>query len=396
MPVGNNQSTPTEAKPSTEGPVYPWPDRAEFLGHIHKLVAGAARSFMERAMLEEIAAMLGAGWGEHSPNRKGYRNGTQRVPDSRDLATTSGPILGLKVPRDREGQFQTQLFDNYHRYEPQVEAGLIEMFVKGASTTSVGEVAQTLMGVAPSSSAVSRMTADLSRQFEEWRSRELAGEWLAIWLDGVYFRVRHGEGATSMPLLVALAVDATGHKEVLALRGSAEESKEGWHLLLTDLKARGVKQVGVFVTDGNDGLLAALAEVFPSTPQQRCWLHVQRSVTSAIAKEERKRVWEELSGIWKQPTKEAAQTMLAAFKARYEKTYPEAVRSLVAAEANLLTFYQFEAKWHKFLRTTNAIESLFSNVRGRTDQIKVFTTEQSCLCIVWAALSGIKLAKLPV
>lgn len=142
-----------------------------------------------------------------------------------------------------------------------------------------------------------------------------------------------------MPILVALAVDATGHKEVLALRGSAEESKEGWQLLLEDLKKRGVSQVRLFVTDGDDGLLAALAEVFPATPRQRCGLHVQRSVTSAAPKGERKQVWEELSGIWKQPTREAAQTMLAAFKARYEKTYPEAIRSLVAAEAHLFTFY---------------------------------------------------------
>src|SRR5690348_14763948 len=96
--------------------------------------------------------------------------------------------------------------------------------------------------------------------------------------------VRHGEEAVSMPFLVALAVDETGHKEVLSLRGSAEESKEGWRLLLEDLRARGVQQIGLFLTDGNDGVLAALAEVFPATARQRCLLHVQRSVTSAISK----------------------------------------------------------------------------------------------------------------
>lgn len=136
-----------------------------------------------------------------------------------------GPLTGLKVPRNREGRYQTQVFESYHRYEPQVEAGQVEMVVKGASTSNVGEVAQTLLGVTPSASAVSRMNADLSRQFEGWRNRELAGEWLAIWPRGVYYKVRHGEQAVSMPILVALAVDATDHKEVLALRGSAEESK---------------------------------------------------------------------------------------------------------------------------------------------------------------------------
>ena len=392
MSVGKKKFTTNEVQPSTALPAGPLPDQAEFLRHLKELARGAVRILLEGAMREEIGLVVGAAWGEHNPDRKGYRNGYY----SRDLGTTTGPLTELKVPRDREGHYQTQVFESYRRYEPQVEAGLVEMFVKGASTAKVGEVAQTLLGVAPSKSAVSRMNADLTLQFEAWRNRELAGEGLAIWLDGVYVGVKHGEVAVSMPILVALAVDKTGHKEVLALRGSAEESKEGWQLLLEDLKKRGVTQVGVFVTDGNDGLLAALAEVFPATPRQRCWLHVQRSVTSAVPKGERKQVWEELSGIWKQPTPEAAQTVLTAFKARYEKTYPEAIRSLAAAEANLFTFYQFEAKWHKFLRTTNAIESLFSNVRGRTDAIKVFTNEESCLAIVWATISGIKLAQLSV
>jgi putative transposase len=104
----------------------------------------------------------------------------------------------------------------------------------------------------------------------------------------------------------------------------------------------------------------------------------------------------ELSGIWQQPTKEGALTQLSAFKVRYEKIYPEALKSLLSDEGHLFTFYQFEAKWHKFMRTTNAIESLFNNVRTRTDSIEVFTTEESCLSIVWAALQGIKRARLPI
>jgi len=269
------------------------------------------------------------------------------------------------------------------------------MFVAGVSTERVGEVAETLMGVAPSKSAVSRLNADLVVQCEEWRKRPLACEWQMIYLDGVYFKVRHEKEAVSMPFLVALAVDKTGHKEVLALRASAEENKLGWQLLLEDLRVRGVQKVGLFLTDGNDGLISALAETFPTTPRQRCWLHVQRSVCSAIPKGERGRVWAEVSGIWQQPTHAGALTHLAAFKVRYEKTYPEALKILRGAESHLFTFYQFEAKWHKFMRTTNAIESLFSNLRTRTDSIEVFTTEESGLSIVWAALMAIKLARLP-
>ncbi len=396
MPVSKKKSTTLEVKPSTSTLSGPLPAQDQFQQHLRQEARGVMRVFLQSVMREELDALIGCQWGEHSPERAGYRNGYYQ----RDLGTTTGPIEALKVPRNRAGQFQTQVFENYHRYSPQVEEGLTQMFEAGVSTERVGEVAQTLMGIAHSASAVSRMNAALSEQFEAWRERKLACEWQVIYLDGVYYKIRHGDEAVSMPVLVALGVDQTGHKEVLGLRISAEESKQGWLELLEDLRRRGVQQVGVFLSDGNDGILAALAEVFPATPRQRCLLHIQRSVTSAIPKGERGKVWAELSGTQRvpgqQPTKERALDELAAFKARYEKTYPEALKSLLSDQAHLFTFYQFEAKWHKFLRTTNAIESLFNNVRTRTDTMEVFTTEQSCLSIVWAAMQAIKLARVPI
>lgn len=408
MPVAKNKSNTTKAtaatptsnqNPACASPALentslpsPLPEQREFYQHLRQEACQVLRPFLHKIMCEELEAVIGCEWGEHSPQRQGYRNGYYQ----RDLGTTTGPIKDLKVPRDREGVFHTQLFERYRRYQPQIEEGLTQMFVAGVSTEKVGPVAETLMGITPSSSAVSRLNGSLSEKFEAWRQRPLEAEWQIIYLDGVYYKVRHGDEAVSMPFLVALAVDQQGNKQVLSLRASAEESKEGWLLLLEDLRKRGVEKVGLFVTDGNDGLLAALAQVFPATPRQRCLLHIQRAVTSAIPKGERGKIWSELSGIWQQPTKAEAQDQLLAFKARYQKTYPEALTSLLSDEAHLFSFYQFEAKWHKFMRTTNAIESLFSNVRRRTDSIEVFTTEQSGLDIVWAGLEGIALARLPL
>ncbi len=150
----------------------------------------------------------------------------------------------------------------------------------------------------------------------------------------------------------------------------------------------------LIVSDGHDGLLAAVKELFPTTPRQRCLLHKQRNVLNAIPKRERGEVQAELVGIWEQPTKEEAKTQLAAFKAKYSKRYPEAVRSLTEDEEHLLTFYQFPQAMHRHIQSTNAIESLFSNVRQRTDQIDVFTTKTSCLTIVWATMQDIRLHKI--
>jgi len=307
-----------------------------------------------------------------------------------------GRIEDVQVPRDREGQFHTQVFERYRRYEPQVAQGLTEMFVAGTSTHKVGDVAQTLMGVAPSASAISRLNRDLEQQFTTWRERGLQEHWRILYLDGIHFSVRHGDQADSTVILTALGVDLAGNKEVLALRACAEEDKDGWACLLQDLRSRGATQIDLIVTDGHEGLLAAVADLFSATPRQRCLVHKQRNVLNAIPRRERADVQAELVGIWEQPTKQEALTQLAAFKAKYTQRYPEAVRSLAEDEEHLLTFYAFPQSIHRHIQTTNAIESLFSNVRQRTDQIDVFTTETSCLAIVWATIQDIRLHKLSV
>src|SRR5205823_11600159 len=250
--------------------------------------------------------------------------------------------------------------------------GLTQMFVAGTSMHKVGEVAQTLMGVAPSASTISRLNQSLSQQFDTWRQRPLQDHWRILYLDGVHFSIRHGDQADSTLILTALGVDLEGNKEVLALRACAEEDKDGWACLLQDLRTRGATHIDLIVTDGHDGLLASVKELFSATPRQRCLVHKQRNVLNAIPRRERGGVQAELVGIWDQPSKQEAVTQLAAFKAKYSKRYPEAVRSLAEDEEHLLTFYAFPERMHRHIQTTNAIESLFSNVRQRTDQIEVF------------------------
>jgi len=368
------------------------PEEPEFRQHLRALAVSAVRVLIEKVMCEELDQCVGAEWGEYTPNRKGYRNGYYQ----RDLITSTGRIEDLSVPRDREGQFHTQVFERYGRYEPEVAEALTEMFVSGTSTHKVGSVAEKLMGAAPSSSAVSRLNQTLTEQYEIWRVRPLFSHYRILYLDGIHFRVRHGTQTDSTIILTALGVDLEGNKDVLALRACAEEDKDGWSCLLQDLRNRGVTEIDLIVTDGHDGLLAAVGSLFTATLRQRCIVHKQRNVMNAIPHRERKEVSAELAGIWKQEKKEDALLNLAAFKAKYQKRYPEAIRSLTEDEEHLLTFYAFPQVMHRYIRTTNAIESFFSNVRQRTDQIDAFTTEISCLTIVWAVMQDIHLPRIPV
>jgi putative transposase len=394
MPVHRTKKdTTTNPSNSTqEQPVPPLPDQQEFHHYLRTLAQSAVRTVIEAVMREELEAFIGAAWGECSPKRKGYRNGSY----TRDLVTSTGRLENITVPRDREGQFHTQAFERYSRYEPHIAEGLTQMFVTGTSTHKVGEVAQTLMGVAPSASTISRLNQTLTQQFEAWRERSLQAHWRILYLDGVHFSIRHGEQADSTLILTALGVDLEGNKEVLALRVCAEEDKDGWACLLHDLRRRGATHIDLIVTDGHEGPLAAVSQLFSATLRQRCLVHKQRNVLNAIPRRERAEVQTELVGIWDQPSKQEAMTQLTAFKAKYSKRYPEAVRSLAEDEEHLLTFYEFPASMHRYIQTTNAIESLFSNVRQRTDQIDVFTTETSCLAIVWATIQDIRLHKISV
>ena len=386
-PITSGSGDPTSELLSKE-----LPTQEDFRQYLRRLAVSAVQVLIEQVMREELEECIGASWGECTPTRRGYRNGSY----TRDLVTSTGRIEDLKVPRDREGEFHTQVFERYNRYEPEVAEALTEMFVSGTSTHKVGKVAEKLMGVAPSASAVSRLNQSLTEQYEAWRERALLAHFRIVYLDGIHFTIRHGEKTDSTMILTALGVDLEGSREVLGFRACAEESQDGWSCLLQDLRNQGMKEIDLLVTDGADGLLVAISALFPATPRQRCLIHKQRNVMSAIPKREQQEVMADLKGIWTQEKKEDALLNLAAFKAKYQKRYPEAIRSLIEDEEHLLTFYAFPPVMHRYIRSTNAIESLFSNVRQRTDQIDAFTTETSCLTIVWAVMQDIRLPKIPV
>jgi transposase-like protein len=279
MPVAKNKpitSSPEGSTSQSSSPVVP--DQEEFRQHLRQLAVSAVQVLIEHVMREELEQCIGASWGECTPTRRGYRNGSY----TRDLVTPTGRIEDLKVPSDRAGTFHTQVFERYSRYEPEVAEALTDMFVSGTSTHRVGKVEEKLLGVAPSASAVSHLNHALTEQYEAWRERRLLARYRIIYLDGIHFTVRHGTQTDAMMILTALGVDLEGSREVLAFRACAEEDKDGWSCLLQDLRTRGVSEVDLIVTDGHDGLLAAVSALFSATPRQLCLVHKQRNVMNAI------------------------------------------------------------------------------------------------------------------
>src|SRR5215472_2820083 len=190
MPVSKKKPTTSSAEGSTQqSPSPELPEQEEFRQYLRDLAVSAFQVLIEQVMREELEQCIGASWGEITPHRRGYRNGYY----TRDLITPTGRIEDLKVPRDREGVFHSEVFERYNRYEPEVAEALTQMFVSGTSTHKVGEVAATLMGVAPSASSVSRLNQTLTEQYETWRERPLLAHYRILYLDGIHFTGWHPE-----------------------------------------------------------------------------------------------------------------------------------------------------------------------------------------------------------
>lgn len=385
MPAKKKHTTPDKSLPAS-APAPALPNPKEFRQYLRRQACAGIRQFLEEVMLAELDTLLGVGWAERAPARSGYRNGYR----TRSLLTTEGQIEELQVPRDREGRYQTQVFERYSRYEPAVREALVEMYVAGAGVEKVGEVAETLTGHKVSPQAVSRLTGDLAEQFAWWQSQPLAEHWAILYPDAIHYQVRHNEATDPLTVLAVLGVDDNGVKHLLALRTVAEEDYAGWHALFNDLRQRGLSRAEVIVTDGHSGLIRAVSEVYSASRRQRCTLHKTRNVINAFPTRLRRQVSGELTSVWEQPDLSSAQAVLAAFKARYGQQYPQAISNLAEEEEKTLSFYELPQSWWRYTRTTNAIESMFSQVRDRTDRVDVFTTEESCLLLVWARATAIK------
>lgn len=367
-------------------------DQNEFRAALRQEAKIAVRCVLQSAMGEELTALLQAHPFERAATRSGRRNGYRQ----RDLVTSVGLLQDLQVPRDRAGQYRTQVFDRFARYQSDIIETLTSMFFHGVSESKVGRVISPLLEVTPSASTISRLAHDLEGECEQWRTRDLQAHYRVIYLDGVYFPIMHDGKKDETPLLVALGVDDQGQKQVLGLMVAGAESTEAWQSLIDDLKRRGIQQVGLLVTDGDEGLIGVLERSFPSTRRQRCVTHKERNVLAKIPARTKSQVAAALKEVFRQPSRELALTQAEAFRARYEKAYPAAVATLWHDLEDCLTFYTLPHPMWKYIRTTNVLEGLFHTVRQRTDKIGAFQNETSCILIVFAVIQSVHFRRMPV
>jgi len=337
-------------------------------------VREGVKAVLEEVLREEMAEHLNAGYRELTPTRRGERNGRY----TRNLVTPAGKIERLEVPRDREGEFVTEVFERYKRMTGDVEEAVLEMYLSGISVRKIAGVTEALSRVKVGKDAVSRIARRLKEDQREWRERPLEEKtYPYLYLDATYLKVRWGASVTSMALLACVGVDEEGFREVLAVEVAGSEKGAAYVSLLRGLLDRGLKGVKLVVSDDHEGIKAAVAGELPGVGWQRCVVHFERNVLSQVPASSMSEVAEDLKAIFKVRKEKTALALAEEFVELYGGRFPKAVAVFEAGLGDALSYLRCPGSHHARIRTTNMLERLFREVKRRTRVVGVFPNETS-------------------
>lgn len=336
---------------------------------------------VQQVLEAEMTSFLGAESYQRHGERRGWRNGYK----PRTLKTRVGE-LELMVPKDRDGEFQTELFERYQRSEKAFVLAMLQMYVEGVSTRKVSAITEALCGLEVSKSQVSSLSVKLDADIAEWRGRPLTGEYPYLVIDARYEKVRRGGAVVSQGVLVAVGVSAAGYREVLGCWVAESESEASWGKALGELKDRGLRGVRYVVSDDHKGMVKAVERHFQGAVWQRCQVHFVRNALALCGVQQRPQVLRLMKAITEAPTIEAAQAALAAAIAELEKKAPKVARLLEEDGEQILAVYSLPEAHRKRMRTTNMLERQNQELKRRTRVVRVFPHEQSCLRLIAALL----------
>jgi len=321
--------------------------------------------------------------------RQVVRNG---YADERTVVTGLGPIQ-VKAPRAHDRRppevrerFSSSILPPYLRKTKQIDELLPWLYLKGVSTGGFNEALQALVGhdcPGLSASTITRLAKTWQDEQAQWSKRDLIGkEYVYVWADGIHFNIRLEDDKQC--ILVLMGATAEGKKELIAVQDGYRESEQSWTSMMLDLKARGMTiDPKLAIADGALGFWQACRKVWPSTREQRCWVHKTANVLNKLPKSLQSEAKDKLHDIWMAPGRDEANKAFDLFIKTYQAKYPDAAVCLEKDRDELLTFYDFPAEHWKHIRTTNPIESTFATVRLRHKRTKGSGSRKASLAMVY-------------
>jgi putative transposase len=371
--------------------------RAELATDLDELVREGARRLLAAALEAEVDAYLAAHTElvDERGHRLVVRNG--HAP-ARTLTTAAGQVEVVRPRIDdrrvdpatgQRVQFQSVILPRWCRRSPKVAAVLPLLYLHGLSSMDFVPALEGFFGAAAglSASVVTRLTAQWQAERQAFVQLDLHDrDYVYCWADGIHFNLRLEDGR--LCCLVIVGVRADGTKELVAVADGERESTDAWAELLRDLRRRGMQAPAVMVGDGALGLWAALREVFPTTAEQRCWVHKARNVLGALPKSVHAGARRALNEIIGAEDRAHAERAIQALVSDYGAKWPKAVAKVTDDAEALLCFLDYPAEHWLHLRTTNPIESSFSPVRARTRVTKGPGNKDAGLAMVFKLLEA--------
>jgi putative transposase len=341
-------------------------------------------TFIDRLMGAEADAICGAPYGERSPDRVNSRNGYR----ARGFDTRTGTIE-LEVPKLRTGSyFPDWLAERRRRAERALVAVVAECYVRGVSTRRVDGLIKTLGIDGISKSQVSALAKSLDEAVAAFRSRPLDGApYTYVWLDALAMRVREGGRIAQPSAVVATAVAADGHREILGLDLFTSEDGAGWTQFLRGLVARGLSGVRLVISDDHAGLVAAIAAVLPGASWQRCRTHFVRNLLTRVPKGAQPFVATLVRSIFAQPSREEVEAQHARVLEQLTERFPASAELLEAAREDILAFRSLPFEHWRQIWSNNPQERLNREIRRRTDVVGIFPNREAVIRLVGAVLS---------
>ena len=348
----------------------------EWTGDYRETARETIGKVLKERMEQQVAGHLSWAYQRGIPDR---RNGTYL----RHLLTELGDVI-LAIPRTRH--FSPRgIIAAYARRVREIDHLILACFLLGLSTRKVGVALLSLLGEKISPQTVSRVATTLDHAVKAFHRRRITGSFRALILDGIVIKRKTGAGTLTRPVLVALGIRPDGKKEIIDFYLAKAESGAAWNSFLTDLINRGLTGCEVICADGGEGLISILPDVFPGIPLQRCWAHKMRNILDKVPRKKQQVVKRGLAKIYRAQNLTEARTSAARWTRSWIDKYPKAVKCLQNDLEELLTCFQFEdPDFRKAIRTTNAIERRFREVRRKTRPMGVFSNRTSIERILYA------------